>query len=626
MPTAPMAQRQVVDAPVPNVRVGATPSPDALGGQIGDTVTSGGIRAYDLLTRSANQTAVFEADRQLADKQTDLETQLYATKGKQALGADSAILKQFDDHVQNIESGLTNDQQRGAFQRTYVTRRQQLNDLAQKHIRTEFGLFQDEETKATIESAKDRTRQNPDVPNIVGSERQRALSALGSWAQRKGLIGEITPEMLKDPQFQQEYKARGQTPPTLEELNGAGVSKNYESRAYQEKRRVVMSGLHKDVIDGLLAKDQDQAAKTYAEQNREHFTAGDLDAVEKSIEAGSTRGDSRRTAAQLIGTHGIATPEQRRDVMKAVDGITNDKVADATRQRLEHEFSVFDQRKEQDYTHRYELASKVMEDRAFKQPRAVLEDLVPQPLLQALKANDREALRVHLDRIRRPAENVHDPKVWFKLEGLTNAQLAKVKPDEMMGTYLNHFDAAHYDRALNNWNAARNMVEKKDDKYVSALSDRERIKNGWINAKIAKDPSKLSDEELIWFNRYETQADQALSHLPKDATPEQKQKIIDGVSDTLLKQRFTVDPGLFRFNKQIPAIGMPDVQDPRSVKIPLEKIPAPEQDTIKGLFKSAGKPHTQDKIERIYALRKLQQTGQLSKEAMMSAAKAIILE
>ena len=80
MPRAPEYQRQVVDAPVPNVRVGAIPTDNTYGGQIGDTLANVGVRLYDLETRAANHTAAFSADRQMADLQSQLENQMYSVK------------------------------------------------------------------------------------------------------------------------------------------------------------------------------------------------------------------------------------------------------------------------------------------------------------------------------------------------------------------------------------------------------------------------------------------------------------------------------------------------------------------------------------------------------------------
>ncbi len=119
-----------------------------------------------------------------------------------------------------------------------------------------------------------------------------------------------------------------------------------------------------------------------------------------------------------------------------------------------------------------------------------------------------------------------------------------------------------------------------------------------------------------------------MSALPKDAKPEEVQKVLKGLSDNLLKQKYTVDPGFFSRNKEVPAIGMGeiDTSKQRSVKIPIDQIPADAQNQIKGLLTVAGKPVTTDKLERIYAIQSLHRNGQMEKEAAKAAMKAIILE
>jgi len=629
MPRAPELQRQVTDAPFPNVRVGVAPTAETYGAGIGDLVSHQAVKWYDLETRYANQTAVFEADRQLAEKQTALEGQLAQFKGKAALGADTQITKQFDEAVQTIEAGLANDQQRAAFRRTHALRRQQLNETTQKYVRQEYSTFQDTETAATIDSAKDRTRRNPESPTVVQSERLRALSAVGAWAARKGLIGDLTPEMVNDPQFQQSYLARGETPPTLADLTDPTKAHQFTSAAYQEKRTQVESGLHREVVEGLLAKDLDQSAKAYAETNRANFTASDLDAVEKGVLEGSTRGESRRHAQEILAQTGLDTPDQRRQALKAVESITNDKVADATRQRIEHEFVVYDQRKKEGYDQAFLTSSKIVEDQGLARPSAGIRDLIPVPLWNSLEPKDQVALELHLARVRKPTEHAHEPKVWYDFETLTTKQLATISKPDLLRTYLNHFDGTHYDRALNEYQAAISAEEKGGEKFIRALTPREEIMNAWVNSGIVDNSvprAKWTKEDETNYNRFESKAAQALSALPKEAKPEEIQKVLQNLADTQLKQKYTVDPGMFRFNKQVPAIGLPEVMGARSIRIPLSEIPAAEQDTLKGLLRTAEKPVTNDKLERLYAVRKQMLGGMLEKEAAKAAMKAIILE
>ena len=104
-------------------------------------------------------------------------------------------------------------------------------------------------------------------------------------------------------------------------------------------------------------------------------------------------------------------------------------------------------------------------------------------------------------------------------------------------------------------------------------------------------------------------ADLALSKLPKDAQPEQIDKVLSGISDNLLKQKYTVDPGAFRFNKDVPAIGLPDVKEPRSIRIPMKDIPPDRQNALRGALKQAGVPVTEQAIEELEAKSRLKRSG-----------------
>jgi len=601
MPRAPELQRQVVDAPAPNVRVGAAPTSETYGGQIGDTVSHAAVRMYDLQTRSSDHARVVEAETKANAEQLRIQQAVLNMKGKEAANAPQYAQEEWNKVHQDILGTLANDRQRAMYHSIGLAKGEMINRGALSHFNQEDERFQQETFKADIQSSIDVARANAESPTAVAFEKDMQAQRIDEHAAKFGYAG---------------------TPQHDAALIG------------------VRSTTNREVIHGLLEKGQDLRANAYytALLKQEHasptqlqLTAPDRDIVEKAIFEGSTRGESRRQTQDILTKIGIETPDQRRDAIGAARAITNDKVSDATVQRLEHEFSVFDQRKSEDYSQGYLQASKIIEDQGLKQPRAGVRDLIPVPMWNSLTPEDQHNLELHLDRIRKPEDHPHDPKTWFDFQSLTDVQLAKVKPEKLMGTYLNHFDGTHYDRALAEWNAARNKVDKgdKDPKFISALTPREEIMNAWVNSGIVDNSiprGKWTKEDETNYNRFESQAARALSALPKDAKPEEIQKVLKGLADAQLKQKYTVDPGIFSRNKQVPAIGMEDIKDARSIRIPLKEIPAPEQDTIKGLLRSGGKPITNDKIERIYALRKLQQGGQMSKEAATAAMKAIILE
>lgn len=580
MPTVPQAQRQVVDAAAPTVRVSAAPTDDTYGGQIGDTVARASVRMYDLQTRSSDHAAVVEAETRANEHQLRIQQEVRQLRGKEASNAPQYAQEEWGKVHEDIVDSLANDRQRAMYHSIGLQKGEIINRGALAHFNEEDDRYQEETFKANLSSSVNVARANADSPMAVAFEKDVQQMRIDEHAAKNGYAG--TPR-------------------------------------HQEAVTAVLSTTNKAVIHGLLDTGQDLKAKGYYDKlmKQEHakpldlqFTASDRDVVDKAIFEGSTRGASRRTAQELIGKHGIETVEQRKALLGAVDGIKDDKVADLVKQRVEHEFSSFDQLKKDQAEQNFLGASKTIEESWKQNPRAHVRDMVPVSTWNSLTPGEQHTLDTKLERLKAP-EISHDAKAWFSFKTMKDEDLARMKPNALMANYLNKFDGPHYDRALNEYNAAINAVGKgsKDEKFVSALTTRERIKNKFNLSGVVKDPKKLSTEEAMWFDRFEGEADKALSSLPKDAKPEEIDKVLSGISDNLLKQRYTVDPGMFRFNRTVPAIGLEDVKDPRSIRIPLKEIPVDRQDALKGALRSKGLPLTTQNIEELEAKSRMRKQG-----------------
>lgn len=584
MPTAPQAQRQVMDAPFPNVRVGAAPTSDTYGGQIGDTVSHAAVRMYDLQTRSSDHAAVLEAETQANAEQLRIQQDVLAMKGKNAANAPAYAQEEWGKVHEKIIGSLANDRQKALYHQSGIRNGEIINRGALQHFNQEDAQYQQQTFEANIKSSIDVAKANADSPVAVAFE--------------------------KDMQAQR--------------INEHAVANGYDGTPRHEQAlTTVRSATNKEVIQGLLDKGQDLRAKAYYDSTMKQekanpgslqFTANDRDVVDKAIFEGSTRGASRRTAQELIAKHGLETTDQRKAVMTAIDGIKDDKVADLTRQRVAQKFSEFDQFKKEQGEQTFMGASKTIEDRWKQNPNAHIRDMVPVADWNRLTPGEQNTLELKLKRLRSPEQD-HDPAVWLKGQLLSKEQLATMSPQTMVKDYLNHFDPKHYDRFIEDVQAARNAQTKGDEKdsTLSPLSLREQIKNGWIDSKIANDPNKLKGDETIWFNRYETEAARALSSLPKNATQAHVDEAINGVKDRLLKQKYSVNPGGIRgflgMTREVPGVALADEKDLSSVRVPLKDIPADRQDVLKGALRQAGVPITDQAIQELEAKARLKKQG-----------------
>lgn len=577
------------------MRVQAAPTADTLGAQIGDTTAQIGLHLFDREVKAANEAAILQADNALAELQTKTEVMITDAKGQQALGIDKKARQAYNDGAATLYKGLANDAQRNAFEARRDHRWSQTDRIAQFHMQRENAAFQDQNTKAGMDSVMDRVRRSAEYPDVIQSELHKAQVILGEFGARHGMTGTLTSEIVQDPHYAQSYKTKDQAL-TVAELSDPSKSKQWTSPEYVQARSQLESSIHREAINGLTAKELDQQAEQYLTANRGNLTATDLNAVEKAVLEGSTRGASRREVDRILGTtQGMETPAQRQQALDLARKIPNAKVADLAGERLAHRFTEYDQLKGQAYTDTFMAASKVLDQTWQQNPKRLIQDLVGVETWLNMKPHDQDALRIKLERLRADVRP-HEPQIWADFQNILDSKLATLTEQDLLGQYLNHFDPAHYDRALAEWNAARNVAAKgdKDPKFVSALTNRERIKNKWEDSKIASNPKKLSGAEEIWYQRFETEADKALSDLPKDAKPEEIDKVLTGVSDRLLKEKVKV-PGAFWgfFDKNVPAIAVPDQYTK------LEDIPAARQAQLRKALEDKHVPVTRANIEAL---------------------------
>ena len=583
MPQVPQYQPQVSPQGAPSVRMGPAASPESYGAGIGDTLQRAGAQLYQQELYHQDRAAVLDAETKANAVQLQIQDQMANLRGKDAAKSVDFALGEFDKAHADIMSGLTSDRQRYYYGQAAARTREALNRSALSHFHRENEAFQENTFQGFMNESLNVARANYQDPMTVAFQRMQREGAIKDRAQRLGYSG---------------------TPQEANEL----VSAN--------------SMIHKEVIGAMLANGQDEAAAQYYAKvkNKEangyviggetvkpgmQLTAQDRDVLDKAIEEGTTRGTSRTQASAIVAEHGIDTPQQRRNALKAADAIADPKISDLTRQRIEHQIAVEDKRKSEEYEQNFMGAVNTIEQKAKQFPKALPQDLIGATTWTSLKPEARHALELHAARLRNPGEAPHDPGVWFNFKTMPDNKLAQLTPSQLMSQYLVHFDKEHYDRALNEYNAAINVKEPKgkttEEKFLSGLGTRDMIKNAFELSGIAKNPKKLTPEEAVWFNLWENEADRIVTKLPKDTPHDKIQKELSALSDRLLKQKFKVDPGTFSFNKTVPAIALPSTEG--TVSVPLDTIPKDQQDLMRGLILDKGGKVSTGKLERIYAVK-----------------------
>lgn len=587
MPTAPMAQRQVMDQAAPGVRVQAAPTAATYGDKIGDTVANASVRMYDLQTRSSDHAAVIEAETRANAEQLRIQQEVYEMKGKNASNAPQYAQEEWGKVHEDIIGSLANDRQKAMYHSIGLQKGEIINRGALNHFNQEDQRYQDETYKANLSSSVNVARANAESPVAVAFEKDLQQMRVDERAAKFGYSG--TPQ-------------------------------------HDEEIATIHSTTNKEVINGLLDKGQDLRAKAFydrimkdekANPTKLQFTAQDRDHVDKAIFEGSSRGASRRVVGDLLAK-GIDTSDDRKarqaELSAMADkGTISDKTYDLARQRLDHEFTNADHLKKQEGDERFKSAVAGIDQQVKAGNKLPALEMVRPSDLAEMTVHERDTLQKYVDHLRNPGKIVTDLKTWAEMNHMKDADLANMSPSQMMAVSMK-LDDGNRDSLMARWNGAINAKNgKTDQKYEKLLSNREMFDNavdnsGYFGKKT--DRKNLSEEKLRLLNNLESEAGRIIGRIPEGASNEVIEKAYQGVIDRGVKSTYRVDPGLFRFNKDVPAGSIQEYKDKaRSIRIPIEQIPQERQDFWKGALKSKGMAPTADNIEQLEAKSRMKKQG-----------------
>lgn len=587
MPTAPMGQRQVVDQGAPGVRVQAAPTARTYGDGIGDTVSSASVRMYDLQTRSSDHAAVIEAETRANAEQLRIQQDVLNMKGKEASNAPQYAQEEWGKVHQDIIDSLANDRQKAMYHSVGLAKGEIINRGALQHFNQEDEAYQNETYKANLSSSVNVARANADSPVAVAFEKDLQKMRVDERAAKYGYSG---------------------TPQQDAEITG------------------IHSTTNKEVINGLLDKGQDLRAKAFydqlmkgekAEPTKLQFTASDRDVVDKAIVEGSTRGQSRRVVNDLVAK-GIDTSDERKARLNELNtmadsGKISDKAYDLSRQRLEHEFSNTDQIQNQVKDERFKGAVAGIDAQVKAGNPLPARELVKPTDYAEMSIPERNTLSAYVDHLRNPGKIVTDLKTWADVNSMKDEDLAKMSPRDIMAISMK-LDDGNRDTIMTRWNGVINSKNGKKDQKFERLQSNAQILQNSLDLSGYFEPgvpiNKMTEEKQRVRNLIENDAAKALDSIPAGASSEVIQKTMQGVVDKNIKNKYRVDPGLFRFNKDVPAAIIGDYKDKaRSITVPLADIPVDRQNELKGALKSAGMPTTQQNIEELEAKSRMKRQG-----------------
>lgn len=527
MPTVPTyGDAQVRTQALPGARQNFDPGNP--GKAIGDGLQRLGAGVQDVWMaeqKKQSEIAVLEADRKLSSWAIDTlhnpETGALNRKGKDSFGLPDELLPAYDKTVEGIEKGLTNSAQRQAFRKLSTGRRLEMDQTLARHVSGEMRAFEDSELDAYIKNAHGAALANPDG---AGNEIERQRMAIGSYADRNG----------KGPEW------------------------------FKLKFGAAASNTHLGVVDGMLAKGQDQQALAYFQANGAQLLAEDRTRAEKALEIGTLRGASQRTADQI--TQSYTEPSA---MMAAVEQIADPKLRDATEERVQRKIRFLAD------------TNKAAIDKTFTNAWTVVErtgnlDNVPPAQWGALPPNQRKALATYAKQRASGQDVANNDQKWLEFLALPERKLNELSEADLLSGYVANFDKAHRERAMTRWadaKAAANGNGTARAKHAATRSFDDVVGSTLSKAGIGlelgyskTDIKKLSTEKQRVVADFEAAADSAIKQFEatqlggkRTANSEEMQKVVD----SLLVKKVFVEGRLWG-GEEKPAIALTESERKRA--------------------------------------------------------------
>jgi hypothetical protein len=541
MPTVP---RRVQTTALPAVRISPSAPAEAFQSttRLPDLSRATGVAAQllDEERDRADQVALLDADNQLSELGTQLQTETLAMRGRDAMGARQRAQEGWTKGASEIENGLASDRQKLAFKRRAQARWSALHETVERHSANEAQQYDVQQTTSALQNRlSDAVAHYQDPARVTQAlAEQRAI--LTDHARRVGM----SPETLT------------------------------------EKLATVTSATHTGVIDRMLTAGDDRAASTYYAAHKADIQGDDQLKIDRALEVGSTLGESQRRADDIIGRAGIT----RTAAFELARGIDDPKVRQATEQRLDTEFSRRDRAERDDYEQLQESAMTYVE-RGRMPPASVL---------SSLKASDRVTIRKLLQKSAEGTPVHTDQRTLYGLmlaAGDTDPKKRAEFANTNLLQYRDRLSAQDFEQIAREQVKAR-KGEAPSDEPAGLVTTNSML----LHAIQRSGVKKGSDDELALQQKVDVAVrEQRRATGKKELSADETQDIIAKV----VTRHFYVD----RVGPDLQKRGGELTEDERGrAYVPLDKIPTAEAARIRQIMAARGKPSpsTRD-IERAYA-------------------------
>lgn len=334
MPTVPVVRdNSVRQEGFPSVRLDGNAPLSAFGGgsavektsdaarNLNDTITKQAIDIANKQKQNADEVRIQDADLQLSKAQTDIQLKAKQMYGKDAMGAPDYVSDNWKKTTDNLRAGLSNDQQRMAFDKIVAVRSADIYKSTQEHVASETKKYDTETTDAYLVNARNVAAINYNDTAPDGQIQQSIFlqeQAIRKYAGRYGIPEELAKQKIAE----------------------------------------ATSKTHTAVIDQMLSNHLDMDADQYYKDNKDAILPNDREKVSKAIEQGNLLGEGQRKADEIFAKY---SGDRNAAFTYVKNHIKDPKLREQTENQMEAMFVRQGQSERAANTKNYQLASQLVE-------------------------------------------------------------------------------------------------------------------------------------------------------------------------------------------------------------------------------------------------------------------------
>lgn len=546
--------------PIQEPRMQPTASPESFGGGAGlagvneqfqrIASSTGEIATFEKLR--ADQTAVEEAQAKMSAAHEDIlynpQTGVLGSKGTDALKAQDAGRKRFEDAAKNVASNLHGPQQVGAFQKWVQGQAANFNKVTMVHVDQQLAEHDKQSLTELVKNQSSLAALGHGDPNIVASAFSTVDDNLDHFAKRNRLDKDAADEMKAD----------------------------------------VHGQMHSNVVSEMLKQGFSEQADSYFKANAADIEPQYKEKISNAILEGNVRTQSTKAANDIWKqTDGNLT-----EAFKAVDKIENLNVQEMTRARLRELQRDKIDGQEATQNDFYQSAFKQIQSAEKKGAAINIQTAVDPTTWTGMDAANREKIKKLV------LNDTTDAQKYTTFSLMTPEEKKAITPDQLQQDWLPYMAPKDRKGVMSDWTKARSSnidAQLSHDQNNLIADSAKSLGVGGLDA--SHDPKKLKGDNAQAYHDFNMTAQDAILNFEKTklggarkASAEETQSILDNLMMKRVGQHSFL--GLKFGGRDVTAL---------SNATPFDQIPQQDRSDLLDYARKAGIPNpTNEQVEQAY--------------------------